>query len=166
MQLHRGFTLIELLVVLVVIALFAGMIMMTITPNNGRTLERETKRLVHVIQLAQDEAILQGIELGLTVSESDYYFLRLQDNNWITLTADRIFKKYSIDPIIKMNLQIEDENNVRDVDDTEKLPSIMILSSGELTSFELNLSIIDTMESELSIIGQENGQLSIKSLYE
>ena len=151
-----------LLVVLVVIALFAGMIMMTITPNDNRTLDREAKRLMHIIQLAQDEAIMQGVELGLTVLPTRYSFSRLQNNNWVLLTADREFKQYDLNPAIEMTLQVEDENIVQQIDKEAVLPSIMILSSGELTAFKLALITIENSEKEVIIIGQENGQLSLQ----
>ena len=139
MRFQKGFTLLELLVVMVIIALFAGLIMLTVTPNDNKSLEREAKRLIHVIQLAQDEAIFQGIELGLNVQTDKYTFMRLQDHSWLPLASDREFKEYRINPAALISVEIENENIVKSQDEESPLPAIMILSSGELTNFKITL---------------------------
>ena len=163
---EHGFTLIELLVVLVVLGLFSSMVILTITPNSGRDLERETKRLIHVIQLAQDEAVLQGVQLGLTIKTERYFFSRLQNNQWLPLTADRQFSEHVFDSSLTVELEVEDELFVQQVDEKYTQPAIMILSSGELTGFKLSFFNIDQQDEQFQIIGQENGQLSLQSPYE
>ena len=157
----RGFTLIELLVVLVVVGLFASMVMLTVTPNSSRNLEREAKRLMHTIQLAQDEAVMQGVELGFTLQADRYFFSRLQENQWLPLSTDRQFSEYVFDSSLMLELEVEDEHVVKQVDEELILPAIMILSSGELTAFKLSLFNVDERETLFQIVGQESGQLSL-----
>jgi len=157
----RGFTLIELLVALVVVGLFASMVMLTVTPNSSRNLEREAKRLMHTIQLAQDEAVMQGVELGFTLQADRYFFSRLQENQWLPLSTDRQFSEYVFDSSLMLELEVEDEHVVKQVDEELILPAIMILSSGELTAFKLSLFNVDERETLFQIVGQESGQLSL-----
>lgn len=155
----HGFTLIELLVVIVIVGLFASMVMMTVTPNNSQMLERESKRLMQVMQLAQDEAVMQGVELGLTIQTDRYFFSRLQENQWLPLTADRQFSENVFNSSIMIELEVEDERVVQQVSETI-IPTIMILSSGELTGFKLSLFNVEQPDKQYQIVGQENGQLS------
>jgi len=162
MNYHRGFTLLELLVVLVIIGLFSGLVMMSVTPNDNQMTQREAKRLVHIIQLAQDEAIMQGVELGITVQSDRYFFSRLQQRNWLPLTGDAHLTEHVLNAPLMMTLEIEDGNVVKNTDKQSMLPAVMILSSGELTAFKLSLFNQETPERVFEIIGQENGQLSLQ----
>ena len=96
MNTNKGFTLLELLVVLIVIGLFASMLMLSVTKNDKRTVEREAKRLFHLIQLAQDEAIIKGVELGLAIQKDRYSFSSLQENKWLLITEDLDFNEHIV----------------------------------------------------------------------
>lgn len=162
MNTQRGFTLLELLVVLVIIGLFSGLVMMSVTPNDNQATHREAKRLMHIIQLAQDESIMQGVELGITVQTDRYFFSRLQESNWLPLAGDPHLTEHVLSPPLMMTLEIEDGDVVQNTDESSKLPAVMILSSGELTAFKLSLFNQETPERFFQIIGQENGQLSLQ----
>ena len=109
MKAYRGFTLLELLVVLVIIGLFSGMVMLTATPNDDRILQREANRLMQVIQLSQDEAIMQGIELGLTVQADRYFFSRLQEKRWLPIVNDPHLTEHQLNDALMMTCDVEDE---------------------------------------------------------
>ena len=162
MNTHRGFTLLELLVVLVIIGLFSGLVLFSVTPNDKRATHREAKRLIHIIQLAQDEAIMQGVELGLTVQSDRYFFSQLQESNWLRLTNDRHFIEHVLNPPLMMTIEVEDDQVIQKNDESSMIPAIMVLSSGELTGFKLSLFNQETPERFFLIIGQENGQLSLQ----
>jgi len=162
MSYDRGFTLLELLVVLVIIGLFSGMVMLAVTPNEDRIAQREANRLMQVIELAQDEAIMQGVELGLIVQPDHYYFSRLQDNNWLPLVNDTQFAVHQLNSALMMTLDVEDENVVQKIADDSMVPAVMVLSSGELTAFKLSLFSLEQPDKKFQIIGQENGQLLLQ----
>jgi general secretion pathway protein H len=157
-----GFTLIELMVVLVIIGLFSSMLMLTVSPNNGRDLERESKRLLHSMKLAQDEAVLKGLELGFTLQHDHYYYSRLQGNEWLPLSQDKQFSSHELNKNIELVLEIENEQVIEQADESSDLPSIMILSSGEITGFKIALFYIDQPDQRFQLIGQENGQLFLQ----
>jgi len=162
MNYQRGFTLLELLVVLVIIGLFSGLVLFSVTPNDNQTTNREAKRLIHTIQLAQDEAIMQGVELGVTVQSDRYSFSRRQDKAWLPLAGDPDFTEYILNPPLMMTIEVEGDNVVLKNDDKSLIPAIMVLSSGELTSFKLSLFKQETPDRVFQIVGQENGQLSLR----
>ena len=71
-----GFTLIELLVVLVIVALFSGMVVISIGDSMERKLLSEAERLQAVIIAASDEAVYSGNEYGIHLSKEGYLVLR------------------------------------------------------------------------------------------
>ncbi len=162
MKAYRGFTLLELLVVLVIIGLFSGMVMLTATPNDDRILQREANRLMQVIQLSQDEAIMQGIELGLTVQADRYFFSRLQEKRWLPIVNDPHLTEHQLNDALMMTCDVGDENVVKKIDKESIIPSVMMLSSGELTGFKLSLFSLEHPDKIVQILGQENGQLSMQ----
>jgi len=163
MNTNKGFTLLELLVVLIVIGLFASMLMLSVTKNDKRTVEREAKRLFHLIQLAQDEAIIKGVELGLAIQKDRYSFSSLQENKWLLITEDLDFNEHIVAENINITVEVENEQVVSKVDENTVLPAIVILSTGELTHFKINMSSSEQPLHEFQVIGQESGAISLKS---
>jgi len=163
MALQRGFTLIELLVVLVIIALFTGMVMLNVNSNDNKVLAREATRLIHLIELAEDEAILQGIELGLSIQADRYRFMRLHEKKWLPLTTDREFKEHTLDATIRMSVEIENDGIIHSQNKASALPDVVILSSGELTPFHITLFSEASPSQTYELSGLANGQLSLQS---
>ena len=76
-----GFTLLELLVVVFIIGILSAMFTLSVGLIGGdQDLETETDRLIAVIQLASDEAIMQGRELGMRFYPDGYEFARFQED--------------------------------------------------------------------------------------
>ncbi|MGB5324432.1 MAG: type II secretion system minor pseudopilin GspH [Pseudomonadales bacterium] len=80
----RGFTLIELLVVLVLLALFSGMVVLSIGDSFQRKMQAEAERLQTLIIAAADEAIFTANEFGFRFERSSYSVLRYDRyaRNW------------------------------------------------------------------------------------
>jgi general secretion pathway protein H len=76
-----GFTLLELLVVVFIIGILSAMFTLSVGLTGGdQDLETETDRLIAVIELASDEAIMQGRELGMRFYPDGYEFARFQED--------------------------------------------------------------------------------------
>jgi general secretion pathway protein H len=153
---QTGFTLLELLVVLLIIGIIISFATLSIGQNTSRVVQDEAERLQALLTMAGEEAVLQGRELALEFSRDGYRFLQLNDNNeWQTIEQDKLFRERELPPVVNLHLLVE--GVVANFDDKDHLPRIFILSSGELTPFELELSIDDGESYHLQ--GQVDGKL-------
>jgi general secretion pathway protein H len=110
----------------------------------AEALERETRQLVTLINLATDEAVLRGDELAIRFTENSYTFLMLHANGWHEPEGDRLLKTYTLPK--GMRLRIEVEGELPDLGKTEEeddnaSPQVFILSSGEMTPFEASFTV-------------------------
>ncbi|MDX2458389.1 MAG: type II secretion system minor pseudopilin GspH [Gammaproteobacteria bacterium] len=145
-----GFTLLELMVVLVLIGIIFSFAVLSLRGDDiSELMKQETRRLATLLELASDEAILQGDELAVYFSEDGYEFLVLQENNWQSPGDDELLKAYSLPAEIELRLEVEgeppelnsfagQEDGDSEEDAGESLtPQIFILSSGEMTAFSV-----------------------------
>ena len=146
---HAGFTLIELLVVLVIIGIIITMA--TLAVGNGRdaTLKTEAQRVATLVDLAGDEATLQGRELGLQFTQTGYRFLFLQPAQsadkpaqWLPITDDRELRRRQFPSGVVPQLLLENVPQALPVKTpkTGTPPQVVLFASGERTPFALGLS--------------------------
>lgn len=142
-----GFTLLEVLVVLFVVAIMAGIAVMQLgSRDRDRQLETEVRRLQHALELTRNEAVLSVSEWGLEFTNDGYRFLRLdQDSGRWEPVASPPWREHALGPGIDAQLRIEDRRRGPDAlaasgnDAGSRRPSMLILSSGELTPFRIDL---------------------------
>ena len=168
-----GFTLIELLVVVVIIGIVITFAVLSVGANEGHELKEQAKRLTGLIELAHEEAILDARELAVQFKDGGYQFYAQGDDGTWSVWDDKSgpFHAGQFPPGIKMDLTIDgqdasDQTGVAsmlpDGADEKKKPKAMvyILSSGELTPFELSLHRED--QGGYKITGTINGDVSMK----
>jgi len=156
MNSSRGFTLVEILVVIVIIGLMAGMAVLSIGHDPQRQLQQEAQRVRTILQLAADEALLQGREYGLVLEQNGYQIVQFneQKRQWQKSEAAN-FARYELPERVQISLQSEDTNidlselNRPDSDTDKKnnssiKPALLLLSSGEMTPFILQFSAADS----------------------
>ncbi len=152
-----GFTLVEILVVVIIIATISGIALMSIgLIGDDRELNTERQRLASLIEMAQDEATLQGREFGLEIMTSTYRFVEFDPftSQWSEIPGDDLFRLRQLPEGMEFELYVEDKRVVlsedpkefEDPDDAsmsltlEKYtPHIFVFSSGELTAYEIRL---------------------------
>jgi general secretion pathway protein H len=151
-QTADGFTLIELLLVLVIVGVMATMATVSLSENPNKTLYREAKRLQMVLEFAADEAMMQGVELGLGLPKpKSYQIVMLDEENYSwKLMDDKTFKLFTVDSKVSLKVELPAELNDEELEqrlaqiqalgDTELQPAILLLSSGELTPFTISLT--------------------------
>lgn len=106
----RGFTLIELLVVLLIVGIMVGMATLAVGDNRDEVVEREARRLVALLRLAQDEATLSGNAVGLHVSHDGYAFLAQQDQDtWVPMTGDRSLAPRELPEFVRLDMLVDGE---------------------------------------------------------
>jgi len=152
----RGFTLIEVLVVVVIVGIISSVVLLsTSLIDDEREIRREARRLASLVELAGDEALLQGRDFGLELVRGGYRFVEydpLQDR-WFEVPGDELLRPRRLPESLEFELYVEDrrvllsEDHARlgnEESPTGELranyaPHTLILSSGQLSPFELRL---------------------------
>ena len=142
----RGFTLIEIMVVVVIVGLMvAGAVLALGSLGTDRSLEQESRRLQALMAYARDQAELQTREFGLRLVPDGYEFVvldvGLKQSQWRTAGEDDSLRKRTWPGGIQAELDVDGRRVVikADVSGSEPLPQVMLLSSGEMSSFNVRL---------------------------
>ena len=131
----RGFTLLEVLVVVFIIGLVVTFAGLSIKQSASRELSTEANRLHELLRLASEEAVLNGQELALQLGTQSYRFLRLDGDGWQSVEEDRVLRERPFPPGVQIKLRLE--GVLVNLEDESHPARILLLSSGELTPFEL-----------------------------
>lgn len=149
-----GFTLIEVLVVMLIIGVIITLTTLTVGDSQA-PLKREAQRLAALLALAQEEAVFQAQEWGLSVHPERYQFYLWQQQGWQMVQNDDLFRARTMPQGVHMELQLDGHTLSLDEPEGQQGPQILILSSGECTPFELTF----TDETEPSFYYQLRGNL-------
>ncbi len=175
----RGFTLVELLLVLVVVSIMASLLVVSINDNPAQQLDREAVRLRAVLEMASEEALMQGLEISLAVTESSegvsgYQFLLLDpdDLTWQD-SEDKPFIFHPLHADISMQVVPTDLLSTpsqfdQQMEQLQQLksekhwkPLLLFLSSGENTPFVITLKHSD-FDGQMSISSDGMSGVNIK----
>ena len=143
-----GFSLLELMVVVAIIGLMAGAFVLSVDlGGEEREQEAEAQRLSGLIRLLREEALMQNRDFALELTETGYRFLQYDylQLRWLPPLNERLFLEYSLpDERLRLELMLEGRYvSLEQVfeedpeDDEEHEPQLLMLSSGELTPFEV-----------------------------
>jgi general secretion pathway protein H len=169
---QRGFTLLEILLVMFVVGMVASLAMISFTQNNSKQLQEEARRLKHIIELASEEAILQGVELAVSFQSDAYQFLMLnaEDAKWYEM-EQKPFHNHQLAEGIRLSYSLEsgqmDEEMAKRITQLGKqsesknsLPMLLLLSSGEISAFSIQLNH-DADRLALTMQGDSLGAIEI-----
>ena len=160
-----GFTLLELLVVVAIVGLLAGAVTLSWRAiGNDQEMEQETGRLRGMIDLLHEEALMQTRDYGLMFTETGYRFYTFdyRELKWLEAQGDDLLEPHALRPLLSMVLLLDGREvplvrdfESQDVENPE--PQVMLLSSGEVTPFQLEMSrdgIAGKFELEASLDGK------------
>ncbi len=133
----RGFTLLELLVVILIIGIVISFASLSVGQHASRALQDEAERIHSLLRLAAEESVLQGRELAMQFGPGGYLFVTLDGADWVPVEEDRLFREREFPPGLSLDLSLEGVEV--DLLDSENPPRIFVLSSAEMTPFELTL---------------------------
>jgi len=180
---ERGFTLIEILVVVIIIATISSMALLSLSlVGDDRELDRERRRLASLLEVAQDEATMQGREFGLEFLQSGYRFVEFDpfSSQWSEIQYDDLLRLRQFPEGMEMELYIEDKRVILATDPTEFeepddddmstqvdefLPHVYLSASGESTAFEIRLRR-DANNQELFMRGDILGNIELNEAEE
>lgn len=176
---QRGFTLVELIVVIVIFGVMVAMSSLALSDRDQEdAIQRDADRLRAVISLLQDEAIIQSREYGVQAFDRGYRFFVMDDEQrWIPISEDKTFRPYTFSDGVTATLSIDgvvsplsrlDERGfpqvkipaAGEVADANSAPSIYVLSSGEMSQFEIQL-VSKFSKTQYTLIGNLLGQLTL-----
>jgi type II secretion system protein H len=134
----KGFTLIEVAVVMLVIVIVLGIVSVNLEPDRETPVRDEARRLVLLLQTAQQESILQGKILAVAIERQGYYFLMLNDNKeFKPVDGDEVLRARPLPSgIVISRVDVE---GVPEDDETD-IPRLILLPTGELSPFTVIFS--------------------------
>ncbi|MEX2490106.1 MAG: type II secretion system minor pseudopilin GspH [Pseudomonadales bacterium] len=135
---HSGFTLIEILVVLFIVSIMSGIVVANMPSfTQTRDFDAEARRVKVLLEMARDEAVIQASEYGFRPENQGYRFYRYDEleQRWEPVDQ-RPFQQYSLPDNIRLTLNVEGEDFQITEDES---PPVLILSSGEITPFDLTI---------------------------
>ena len=150
-----GFTLIEILVVIVIIGVVLSIAIMSLSLIGGdKAIREEARRIMALIEVAQDESMLQGREYGIEFMIGSYRFVELDplSDQWTEIIGDDTLRSRDLPPELEVRLYLEDrpvilKPNAANTERSEAelargieryTPHVLIYSSGDMTPFEVH----------------------------
>lgn len=184
---RSGFTLIEVLVVVVIVGIISAVAILSFgVLGDDRSMQQQARRLSSLVQLASDEALMQGRDFGIEFTRTGYRFLEYDalTNRWYELLGDDLLRPREVEEALELMLVLEDREveltdrfaDIEEDDDEQDeatgrtagaladdyTPHVLILSSGEVTPFDLRI-IRFPDRSEVMVGMAPNGEMEIRT---
>ncbi|WP_421288038.1 GspH family T2SS minor pseudopilin variant ExeH [Aeromonas veronii] len=172
---HRqsGFTLLEVLLVAMLMGLVATAVTLSMGGARGdRELDKQARRLMATLQLAQEYAVMDGRLVGIRIEDNGWQFMQRQakDRKWLALTGDKQLGPVQLAENMTLALELEgfgwqpdsDEKTEQKRDEKERTPQLLIFPGGELSPFVLTFTQQDDDARNTRIVkGDEFGRLTL-----
>ncbi len=169
-----GFSLLEIMIVVVIMGILVSIFTLSMGSFSDDATNEHARRLEALINLATEEASMQGREIGLRFYQHGYEFsTRIPDLNedgvliwrWLPLEDDKLLKARDLGEDFAVDLIIEGKEVDLDYDrkeDEEYKPQIYLFSSGDLAP-PFNARIRSSFSDHaVLIIAEIDGKVEVK----
>ena len=158
----KGFTLLEVMVVVLIIGIMLTVSTLSIRgDSHAEIMRREADRMVALLDLASQEAMMRSEQLAVRFNDEGYEFMLLQNGRWILMDNDQSLRPRTFPDDIELRLELEDNPPPSLVTEESDLPQVYLLSSGEMTPFVVTLFSPGT-EQRFVIKGTLLGRLELE----
>ncbi len=151
-----------MVVVAIIALLTAGAVLSMSLVGRDRDLERESDRLLALMNYAREQAELQTRDYGILFQEDGYEFLSydVQLSQWRSVSEDDALGERKLPDGLGIKLTVEARPVVlkRPADAHDKTPQVMIFANGDLSSFEASLERNGGVRS-VTVTQDDKGQL-------
>ena len=156
---QRGFTLFEILVVVIIVIITVSAVVFSTSLSRGdndlKLLGNDMGKLLHLIY---QEAVFENRNYAISLNASGYSLLEYNGESW-AVSEQSFYRKIKLSEAHRSTLMV---NNL-DVsvgESTDPVPHILILASGEMSSFEWHIA--DTrLDSEIILQGDILGNIIV-----
>lgn len=137
-----GFTLIELLVVVVILAALIGAVTLAFPDLGARRGDNAAARTEALLRLACERALASGRDVGIAVSRTGFAFGHFHAGRFqpVADSPAEALRPRRIDAAVTLALRV-DGHALTLADELPAAPQLACLASGELTPFELALTL-------------------------
>lgn len=157
LQREQGFSLVEILVVVLIVAIVTSAAMLSFANvSDDRELRTEARRFAALVEVALDEATMQGRDFGIELMTGGYRFVEYDAYaaRWTSLPGDDTLRLRALPDSVEIELFMEgqrvllsDSPAAFDVPDDTSFrsagefyaPHLLVYSSGDATPFEMHL---------------------------
>jgi general secretion pathway protein H len=165
-----GFTLLEILVVVFIIAITAAAAVLAVgTTGRDRELERESERVLGLLNYTREQAEMRTRELGVLFEETRYRFVSfdLRKQIWVEIESDPAMRLRELPDGLSLSLEVEARPVIlrRPPDSEDMTPQLMLYSNGDLTPFVLRVRR-DEASRIVEVSTNEKGLIEAKPLEE
>lgn len=103
---ERGFTLVEMMIVLVIIAVMAGTVVLSVgSVTRAPSVEAEARRFATRLQAAADDAMLGDKTIALTIEKDGYGFATVQGKEMVARTDEGLaFHRLPAGIVVTLNV--------------------------------------------------------------
>lgn len=154
-----GYTLIEIIVVLFIIGIAASMVMPRISLDRlGQNIDDHTRNITNIIRLAENESILRGQVVALSVTSTEVSLARLKEGKWVSDETNK-WEHYRVMEPIKFDLT-DHVSPITAAEDEEEMP-VIFLPDGQKSYFKLSINNTELGTGQVIILDYEG--LSVSS---
>lgn len=166
---QKGASLIELLVVVVILAVLATVVSLSVTGVSSRQLENTARRLQALLQLACEQSVLTGREVGLRMAVAEFEFVYFSGDAWLGVEqltgVDRApmeaLRKRSVDAGIEWRVE-RDGETLTLFEGLPEMPQWVCFDSGELTAIDILMRRED-VSTEWHLQAQIDGRIVLEA---